>query len=96
MTTSYIFDDTDHAARLFALQEFGNIYTRLVDPTTDVLEKRIAAVEGGAAAPGVLRGAESGKRFVDSLALFSHLANVGDSRPLAIHPATIDAPPAHR
>jgi len=46
-TTSYCFRDTDHAARLFALQEFGNIYTRLMNPTTDVLEKRLAAMEGG-------------------------------------------------
>ena len=48
-TTSYVFRDTDHAARLFALQEFGNIYTRIMNPTTDVLEKRVAALEGGAA-----------------------------------------------
>jgi O-acetylhomoserine (thiol)-lyase len=46
-TTSYCFKDTDHAARLFALQEFGNIYTRLMNPTTDVLERRLAALEGG-------------------------------------------------
>lgn len=48
-TSSYIFNNTDHAANLFALKEFGNIYTRLQNPTTDVLEKRIAAMEGGAA-----------------------------------------------
>jgi O-acetylhomoserine (thiol)-lyase len=48
-TTSYCFKDTDHAARLFALEEFGNIYTRLMNPTTDVLEKRLAAMEGGVA-----------------------------------------------
>ncbi|MBM3188193.1 MAG: O-acetylhomoserine aminocarboxypropyltransferase/cysteine synthase [Chloroflexi bacterium] len=48
-TTSYVFKDTDHAARLFALQEFGNIYTRIMNPTTDVLEKRVAALEGGVA-----------------------------------------------
>jgi O-acetylhomoserine (thiol)-lyase len=46
-TTSYLFKDTDHAARLFALEEFGNIYTRLMNPTTDVFEKRLAALEGG-------------------------------------------------
>jgi O-acetylhomoserine (thiol)-lyase len=46
-TTSYTFDDADHAARLFALKEFGNIYTRIMNPTTDVFEKRIAALEGG-------------------------------------------------
>ena len=49
-TTSYCFKDTAHAARLFALQEFGNIYTRLMNPTTDVLEQRVASLEGGAAA----------------------------------------------
>jgi len=47
-TTSYVFKDSDHAANLFALKEFGNIYTRLMNPTTDVLEKRLAALEGGA------------------------------------------------
>jgi O-acetylhomoserine (thiol)-lyase len=46
-TTSYVFEDADHAARLFALEEFGNIYTRIQNPTTDVLEKRVAALEGG-------------------------------------------------
>ena len=45
-TTSYVFKDADHAARLFGLQEFGNIYTRIMNPTTDVFEKRIAALEG--------------------------------------------------
>ncbi len=46
-TTSYMFKDTEHAANLFALKEFGNIYTRLMNPTNDVLEKRLAALEGG-------------------------------------------------
>ena len=49
-TTSYVFDDTDHAARLFALQEFGNIYTRIMNPTSDVFEQRIANLEGGVGA----------------------------------------------
>src|SRR5215218_7027170 len=49
-TTSYQFKDTEHAARLFGLQEFGNIYTRIMNPTTDVLEQRIASLEGGVAA----------------------------------------------
>ena len=49
-TTSYLFKDTDHAADLFALKEFGNIYTRIMNPTTDVFEKRVAALEGGAGA----------------------------------------------
>ncbi len=48
-TTSYVFDDSAHAARLFGLQEFGNIYTRIMNPTTDVFEQRIAALEGGVA-----------------------------------------------
>src|SRR5664280_599995 len=48
-TTSYVFQDADHAARLFALKEFGNIYTRIMNPTTDVFEKRVAALEGGVA-----------------------------------------------
>ncbi|MGD9808238.1 MAG: O-acetylhomoserine aminocarboxypropyltransferase/cysteine synthase family protein [Deferribacterales bacterium] len=49
-TTSYVFKNSDHAANLFGLKEFGNIYTRLMNPTTDVLEKRLAALEGGTAA----------------------------------------------
>ncbi len=55
-TTSYVFDDTAHAARLFGLQEFGNVYTRLMNPTTDVLEQRIAALEGGTAAVAAASG----------------------------------------
>jgi O-acetylhomoserine (thiol)-lyase len=55
-TTSYVFDNADHAARLFGLQEFGNIYTRIMNPTTDVFEQRIAALEGGVAALGVASG----------------------------------------
>jgi O-acetylhomoserine (thiol)-lyase len=55
-TTSYVFDNADHAARLFGLQEFGNIYTRMMNPTTDVFEQRIAALEGGVAALGVASG----------------------------------------
>jgi O-acetylhomoserine (thiol)-lyase len=55
-TTSYRFRDADHAAALFALKEFGNIYTRIMNPTTDVLEKRLAALEGGVAALGVASG----------------------------------------
>lgn len=55
-TASYVFNDADHAANLFGLKEFGNIYTRLMNPTTDVLEKRVAALEGGAAALAVASG----------------------------------------
>ena len=55
-TTSYVFDSAEHGANLFALKEFGNIYTRLMNPTTDVLEKRLAALEGGKAALVVASG----------------------------------------
>ena len=55
-TTSYVFKSSEHAANLFALKEFGNIYTRLMNPTTDVFEKRIAAIEGGTGALGVASG----------------------------------------
>ena len=55
-TTSYQFKDTEHAANLFGLKEFGNIYTRIMNPTTDVFEKRIAALEGGAAALATASG----------------------------------------
>ncbi len=55
-TTSYVFDDADHGADLFALKEFGNIYTRIMNPTTDVFEKRVAALEGGVAALATASG----------------------------------------
>ncbi len=55
-TTSYVFKNSEHGANLFALKEFGNIYTRLMNPTTDVFEKRIAALEGGVAALAVASG----------------------------------------
>lgn len=55
-TTSYVFKDAEHGANLFALKEFGNIYTRIMNPTTDVFEKRIAALEGGVAALAVGSG----------------------------------------
>ncbi len=55
-TSSYVFKNTEHAANLFGLKEFGNIYTRLMNPTTDVFEKRIAAIEGGVGAVGVASG----------------------------------------
>jgi O-acetylhomoserine (thiol)-lyase len=55
-TSSYVFKDTDHAASLFALNEFGNIYTRIMNPTTDVFEKRMAAIEGGVGALAVASG----------------------------------------
>jgi len=55
-TTSFVFKSTEHAANLFALKEFGNIYTRLMNPTTDVFEQRVAAIEGGVAALAVASG----------------------------------------
>jgi O-acetylhomoserine (thiol)-lyase len=71
-TTSYVFDDADHAARLFALQEFGNIYSRIMNPTTDVFEKRIAALEGGAAGLALASG-----QAAETLTILT-LANAGD------------------
>jgi len=76
-TTSYVFKNADHAANLFGLREFGNIYTRLMNPTTDVFEKRIAALEGGVAALATSSGQaaqflalnnilQSGDNFVSS------------------------------
>jgi O-acetylhomoserine (thiol)-lyase len=71
-TTSYVFNDSDHAARLFGLQEFGNIYTRIMNPTTDVFEKRVAALEGGAAALATASG-----QAAETLAILT-LANSGE------------------
>jgi O-acetylhomoserine (thiol)-lyase len=71
-TTSYQFRDTDHAAALFALQEPGNIYTRIMNPTTDVFEQRLAALEGGVAALATASG-----QFAQLLAITT-LANAGD------------------
>ncbi len=71
-TTSYTFDSADHGARLFALQEFGNIYTRIMNPTTDVFEKRVAALEGGVAALATASG-----HAAQFLAI-SNLAQAGD------------------
>jgi len=80
-TTSYLFNDTEHAANLFALKEFGNIYTRIMNPTTDVLEKRIAAMEGGVGAlafssgmaaitTAILNICQSGQHLVASKTLY--------------------------
>jgi len=71
-TTSYLFQDADHAGRLFALEEFGNIYTRIMNPTTDVFEKRVAALEGGAAALATASG-----QAAETLTLIT-LAGAGD------------------
>lgn len=67
-STSYQFQDADHAARLFALEELGNIYTRIGNPTTDILEQRIAALEGGAAAVAVASGQAASAYAVQNLA----------------------------
>jgi O-acetylhomoserine (thiol)-lyase len=67
-TTSYQFNDTDHAANLFALKEFGNIYTRIMNPTLDVLEKRVAALEGGVGALAVASGQAASALSVQNLA----------------------------
>ena len=85
-TTSYNFKDSEHAANLFGLKEFGNIYTRIMNPTTDVFEKRIAALEGGVAAVAVASGQaaqfialtnilESGDNFVSSPYLYGGTFN---------------------
>jgi len=72
MTTSYVFRDTEHAARLFSLQEPGNIYTRIMNPTTDVFEKRMAALEGGVGALAVASGQNA------ELYAILNLARAGD------------------
>ncbi len=71
-TTSYVFENAEHAASLFGLQQFGNIYTRLMNPTTDVLEKRVAALEGGAAALATASG-----QAAETLTVLT-LASAGD------------------
>ena len=80
-TTSYVFKDTEHAADLFALKEFGNIYTRLMNPTNDVLEKRLAAMDGGVAGlafasgqaaitAAILTITHSGQNFISATSLY--------------------------
>src|ERR1700757_2670426 len=86
-TTSYLFQDADHAGRLFALKEFGNIYTRIMNPTTDVFEKRVAALEGGAAALATASGqaaetlalttlAKAGEEIVSTTSLYGGTYNL--------------------
>ncbi|WP_284638625.1 homocysteine synthase [Paenibacillus silviterrae] len=86
-TTSYGFRDSDHAANLFALKEFGNIYTRIMNPTTDVFEKRVALLENGAAALAVSSGqsaitfallniAEAGDEIVSASSLYGGTYNL--------------------
>ncbi len=72
-TTSYQFQSAEHAANLFALKEFGNIYTRIMNPTTDVLEKRVAALEGGVGALGLASGQAA------SAVALQNLARAGDN-----------------
>ena len=72
-TTSYVFNDTAHAASLFGLKEFGNIYTRLMNPTTDVFEKRIAALEGGVAA--LATGSGQAAQFI----ALNNILGIGDN-----------------
>ncbi|KXX71119.1 O-acetylhomoserine aminocarboxypropyltransferase/cysteine synthase family protein [Flammeovirga sp. SJP92] len=85
-TTSYVFDNAEHAANLFGLKEFGNIYTRIMNPTTDVFEKRMAALEGGVAAVATASGQsaqflaltnimENGDNFVSSSFLYGGTYN---------------------
>ena len=69
-TTSYTFKDSEHGAKLFALQEFGNIYTRIMNPTTDVFEKRVAALEGGAMALATASGQSAQFLAINNLAFF--------------------------
>ncbi len=85
-TTSFVFDNAEHGANLFALKQFGNIYTRIMNPTTDVFEKRIAALEGGVAAVAVASGQaaqflaltnilESGENFIAASNLYGGTYN---------------------
>src|SRR5699024_9308815 len=85
-TTSFVFKNAKHGADLFALKEFGNIYTRIMNPTTDVFEKRIAALEGGVAAVAVSSGmaaqflaitniVESGENFISGADLYGGTYN---------------------
>lgn len=86
-STSFVFNDSDHAARLFGLQEFGNIYSRIMNPTCDVLEKRVAALEGGVGALAVASGqaaeslailniTQNGQNLVSSASLYGGTYNL--------------------
>jgi len=86
-TTSYVFDDSAHAGRLFGLEEFGNIYTRIMNPTTDVFENRIAALEGGVAGLATASGqaaetltiitlARAGEEIVSTTSLYGGTYNL--------------------
>jgi O-acetylhomoserine (thiol)-lyase len=86
-TTSFVFEDSAHAARLFGLEQFGNIYTRIMNPTVDVFEKRMAALDGGVGALGVSSGSsavmlaalnitKAGQNFVTSQTLYGGTVNL--------------------
>lgn len=90
-TTSYQFDSTEHAENLFALKEFGNVYTRIMNPTQAVLEERVAALEGGVAALAVASGqaasliavqniCHSGDNFICSTDIYGGTWNDGNQR----------------
>src|SRR5512132_1390698 len=72
-STSFTFENSAHAASLFALEQFGNIYTRIMNPTTDVFEQRVAALEGGVAALGLASG-----QAAETLSILN-LARAGDN-----------------
>ncbi len=84
-TTSFVFDDVDHAASLFGLQAFGNIYTRITNPTTAVLEERVATLEGGTAALAVASG------HAAQLVAFHAMMNQGAT---LLHPSACMAAPS--
>ena len=115
-TTAYVFNSVEHAANLFGLKKFGNIYTRIMNPTVDVLEQRLAQLEGGTASLALagqniasshlyggtynlfhytlprmgtrVRFVSAVIRLINSVKLFSDLANIGDARSLIIPPAS--------
>jgi len=88
-TTSYVFNNTTHAAALFGLKEFGNIYTRIMNPTTDVFEKRLAELEGGVAALGLASGqaAEGNRNSVEPEKTASRKEAEGGNEIVSIHNA---------
>jgi len=86
-TTSYLFQNSDHAGRLFGLQEFGNIYSRIMNPTNDVFEKRVAALEGGVAGLATASGqaaetltlttlASAGEEIISTTSLYGGTYNL--------------------
>lgn len=95
-TTPYVFDDTDHAARLFNLSELGNIYTRIMNPTQNILEERFTAMQGGAASLALSSGtaacfysiinlASTGDNFVSAQNLYGGTYTQVSKRQMEIH-----------